>query len=231
MYTIGQGIYNVRALLKGYSDDFDPSNRMIYNRLKTNRSLLINRENNKGKLFNSSALQFINCIPMKSVDISECCDYKTGITVSRSKDKLPKFIDTTFDHRAVSFYTLDKGYKIDIKSLDTIIGQYNKKYKYPVPSAFITNDYIYVMDLIDALSAQGICEDPEVISNLNTCHIYDKCGNEIDTKCPIPILEREFNCPGYLIEPIETKTAKDIAQFYGMVREDRSNNMQNNTVT
>jgi len=229
MYTVSQAIYNVRALLKGYSDDFKPTNRMIFRRLKANRNLLINRENNKGKLFNSSALQTLNCLPMTTVDISECCDVKTGIKVSRSLTQLPKILDTSFDHRAISFYTIDKGHKIDIKSLDTIIGQLNKKYKYPFPPAFIANDYLYVYGIIGATSAQGIFEDPEVVIDINTCKEYDDCGNVINTKCPIPELEKEFNCPGYLIEAIENKTAKDIAQFYGYAVEDTTNNAQNNS--
>ena len=140
MHTVGQVIYNVRTTLKEFSDDAKPGDRFIYSRLKNWRNNLIRKENDKGKLFNSSAMQSIHCIDLIPVDASECCNVDSGNIIYRTKNKIPKILDTSFGKQALKVYSLDRSVKFDFKSIDTIISQLKKKYKFPGASFFLENE-------------------------------------------------------------------------------------------
>lgn len=227
---VSDAIYQVRGLyLKAYSDDFRPGNRFIYQKIKSARALILSQQNDKGNLYNSSEYQTIKCFPFNIVDISECCNVKLGKKISKSKFKLPKSINFNSGRPAVDIYTIDYGNKINIQGLDSIISNITKKYQFPIPDAFIQNEYLYLNETITGVKLQGIFEDPEIIDDLNVCFEYDNCGNLIQETCPIPMLEKSFNISGKLWDNIALKAALDIARFYGISVEDKSNDANNNS--
>lgn len=227
MNTVAQSIYNVRAMLKAYTDDFKPTNRFIYSYLKSSRILILKAENEKGNLFNSSAYQIVKYFPFEPVDIADYCDVNINITIYKSKFQIPKPINTNTGKPICKIYTLDRGNIINISNQDTIIGGINRKHKYPISDAFIENDYLFTLNQIDAARLAGVFEDPIEVEILNDCRTFNNCGTETTDTCPVPILEKPFNVPGNISSVIEKKTAIDIATFYGVSVEDKNNNASN----
>jgi hypothetical protein len=225
MRTVGQYIYGVRTLLKEYSDDARPSNRYIFARLKAVRNNFLKLANDKGKLLNSSAIQYINFIELKPVDSVEYCDIDAGSIIYKSTKPIPRILDTSYGRQALKCYSIDRSQKLEFKPLDVIIAQANKKYKFPSKSFFIENDYLYT-DEVEAVKLGGLFADPELIEDYNNCYTQKSCDNceEVDIKCPTPMLERPFPIPEYMEKDIEMATAKDIASFYSVVAEDKTNN-------
>lgn len=227
--TISQAIYEVRSLLHLNSDDTGMiSNRFIYNKIKSNRSLIYSRQIDKHTMFGTNSWQKINCYPLELTDISECCDIKLEIPVSKGKFELPNPMNYNTGKPCVKAYTLDLGKDVQIFDVDKIVNQRSKKYKNPIPSGFIPNNYLYVEGDVKAVVIRIITDDPEEVELLNECKEYDSCGNVINETCP-DYLEMEFNVQGDLWEAIRDKTAKDIATFYGIAFEDKENNARNDS--
>lgn len=95
MPTLKEISDNIAANLKA-SDDFGLKQRAKMLCIAA-RATLLRREYDRTKRFRSSAIQQIWCIPVIRVDESECCDFKTGCTVSRTEDKVPKMLQVKFE--------------------------------------------------------------------------------------------------------------------------------------
>lgn len=230
--TNKDGIYEVRSILKGYSDDFEPSDRSIYKFIKSTRAKFAERANNKGNLYGSSFYQSITCFPLEPSSLAECCsecDLNLG-TIYKSKFKLPKSINTNTGTPAIKIYTIESGTLINLETLEKIISNRTKKYKFPVPDAFIQNEYLFLDEEFYGVKVSGIFESPEEVENLNTCFEYDNCGHITGTKCPVPMLERDLNMSQALWEDIRKTVCVNIASFYGIAVPDTENNANNDSI-
>lgn len=226
---VRDAIYEVRTLLKGNSDDFYPPNRFIWSKIKSNRSLIYSRQSDKHTLFNTDAWQTIPCFPLETTDISECCNVKLHKSVSKSVYELPSLINYNTGKPCLKIYTLDNGEVIQLVDLDKLVNSRTQKYKFPVPDATQSNDYLIIDADIKAVKLRVITDDPEEVELFNSCKTYDNCGNLIQETCPKPYLELDFNVQRDLWEAIRDKTAKDIAVFYGVAFEDKQNNAKNDS--
>jgi len=85
MTTIRDGISRVRSMNKLVSQDNLISDRMIRDEILSSSSLLIKRETNLRRLWNSQNLfSNIKCLKMTDVPLSECCDYVSPCNISVS---------------------------------------------------------------------------------------------------------------------------------------------------
>lgn len=227
--TVAQIIYETKTLLREISDDSKLTNRYIYSFLKDNRSLLIKREQDKGKLYNSSAIQTIPLIPMEDVDIADTCSVELGYMISKSKYRIPNPLDLSDGSRAIKLFTIDRGSRVDFNTIDKITGNIDRKYRYPGIVAFIENGYLYTNKSgIEGLRGYGIWSNPEEIHDLNKCVSTDCYG--VDITCYGKMLEKEFNIPSYLKNICITKTIDDILKRFGIAPLDRLNNAKDDTV-
>ena len=151
--------------------------------------------------------------------------------LSRSKNKIPKFLDTGFGRRSIKAYTIEFSNKIDLISVDEFSQQlpHNRKYVFPALQGFIFDDYFFVdSDDFFGATLNGILENPEQAIDFNCCQSTDCCTGEIDY-CPTPMLEREFNVPGYLQSTIENMAAEEIVKLYRFTKQDTENDARNET--
>lgn len=185
-------VSRVRSLNKLINSDNTVTDRAIYKELRSTNSLLIKRETNQRKLWNSpNIFTSIECIEMKPVPLSECCDYTSPCTVARSVKKIPQISEGIFGLLAQSVFS-PGGRRFDYAAPERFanilkMGIRNTKKYY-----WIYNDFLYVSDssieLVTLVAYFDDDFDPKEFSSCNT---------QESTACINP-LDKEFPCPAYL---------------------------------
>ncbi len=229
-YTISQAINSVRSELKKFTNDTLTvySNRFIYGKLKKYRNLLLKRDADRNRLRNSNAIQTLTCLNLETVDMIECCDgIDSGYNVTRSTYKIPKFLDSIMEKKYIRVYDMLRTNVYEEKSPEVIIQQKKMKYKYPALSFYIRNNYLYI-DGMDRLPKKPekvlidcILESPEDAYTFNICE-EDACCNE-GTCIFVPMLQREFNCPGHLQAVVEQMTVEELIKTATSLQQDKEN--------
>lgn len=192
MSTGRQLVSGIRSVNKLINGDNNITDRVIYRVLRSSATLLIKRETNQRKLWNSPNLFTpIECLEMEPVPLSECCEYKNPCTIARSKLKIPRISEGIFGLLIQSVFSPGKK-KFDYASPDRFVnllslGVNTKKYYW------IYNDYLYVSDenigFIDMLAYFDEDFNP---ADYSTC-----CKQQTDD-CAVNPLDRKFPIPSYL---------------------------------
>jgi len=185
-------VSEVRSLNKLINSDNNITDRVIYSILKTNATLLIKRETNLRKLWNSpNIFTPIQCLEMMTVPLSECCEYKHPCLVARSKKKVPQISEGIFGLLVQSVFSPGRQ-KFDYASLDRFINILNMKLKNTKKYYWIYDDYLYVSNpdiaYVDILAYFDYDFNPAEFST---------CYKGPDTSCINP-LDKEFPIPSYL---------------------------------
>src|SRR5690554_5256757 len=106
MATLRYLVSNIRSKHRLLSADAVINDRVIASEIKANTYLLIKRETNLRKLWNTSTIfTTIPCLEMKNVSISECCDYVNNCEVARSKHKLPDISEGNYQYLIQGIYS------------------------------------------------------------------------------------------------------------------------------
>lgn len=203
-------ISEVRSLNKLINSDNNITDRVIYGLLKKSSSLLIKRETNLRRLWNSpNIFTPIKCLKMTSVPLSECCEYKHPCTVSRSEKKLPQISEGIFGLLVQSVFSPGMR-KFDYASIDRFVNILKMNLKNTKKYFWIYDDYLYVSDgnieFIDILAYF----DEDIDSSM-----YSECVKDSDLKnsCINP-LDREFPIPQYLEKQLIDLVNKTLSETY-----------------
>lgn len=185
-------VSEVRSLNKLINSDNNITDRVIYGVLKKSATLLIKRETNLRRLWNSpNIFTFIECLEMMPVPLSECCEYKHPCMVARSVKKIPQISEGIFGLLVQSVFSIGRK-KFDYASLDRFINILNMNLRNTKKYYWIQNDYIYVSDEnIEYISVSAYFDDDFDIS------LYSACYKGPDLSCVSP-LDKEFQIPAYL---------------------------------
>ena len=228
-YTISQAINTVRTELKKTTNDSIYSNRFIYGKLKKYRNLLLKRDADRNRLRNSNAVQTLTCLNLEQVDMIECCDgIDSGYNVTRSAYKIPKFLDSVMEKRYIRIYDMLRTNVYEEKAPEVIIQQKRMKFKYPSLSFYIRNNYLYVdgfnnqVKMPEKILIDGVFESPEDVDTFNMCE-EDACCDDNTTCVFIPMLSREFNCPGHLQAVCEQMCLEELLKTASSLQQDREN--------
>lgn len=187
-------VSRVRSLNKLINSDNRVTDRVIYKELKANASLLIKRETNLRRLWNSpNIFTSIQCLAMEPVPLSECCDYKHPCTVSRSKKKIPQISEGIFGLLVQSVFTPGRR-KFNEVTLDRFVNILSLKLKDTKKYFWVYDDRIYTSDEnIENLDVIAYFDDDFNPDDYSEC----KKENSEDTNCLNPI-DKEFKIPSYL---------------------------------
>lgn len=195
--TINEAIYAVFEGVGISSDDFPVRKRFVYGELKRARNELIKQELNKTRLISGESAQTLLCFPLVRTDASFCTDCDTGNYVLRSKEKLPKMVDSDFG-LFLEVY-LQNG--VSIPKIMRSEHLSNKKRRYQLPGSYgfmLVNDYLVVVDYEDVdellVDVSSYFNEPEKISQMNKA-FDDSCTSE--EKCA-PVYSYAFDCPEYI---------------------------------
>lgn len=218
MSTGRQLISEVRSLNKLISGDNSITDRVIYGVLRKSGSLLIKRETNLRKLWNSpNIFTPVECIEMIPVPLSECTEYKHPCTIARSKEKIPQIAEGIFGLLIQSVFSPGRR-KYDYASIDRFINFMSLGLKNTKKYFWIYNDYLYVSDenveFIDLIAYFDEDFNPATLS---------ACGKSQDTSCINP-LDKEFPIPSYLEKQLIDLVCDTLNKTYFRHIEDQQTN-------
>lgn len=189
-------ISEVKSLNKLISSDNNINDRVIYGVLRKTASLLIKRETNLRRLWNSPNLfTLIGCIKMVPVPLSECCEYKHPCTIARSEKKIPQISEGIFGLLVQSVFSPGRR-KYDYASIDRFVNFLNMKLQNTKKYFWVSNDYLYVTDSdVEYIDLIAYFDEDFNAAELSECYKGedDSCLNPIDKEFPIPsYLEKQL---------------------------------------
>ena len=223
MSTNRDVISRVRSKHRLLSADNQISDRAIIAELRSKAALLIKRETNLRRLWNSPNLfTTLGCVAMEPVDMSECCDYRGHKQVARSKKKLPRISEGTFGLIIQGVYNVVGSKKL----IETNPNRYVNVLKLSLPESntyyWVLNEYLYVskpeIEVVRLIAYFD--EDVPLDLMMEDCD----CGptkDEVDCTNP---LDRTFKCPSYLEDAAVTMASTELLQSYFQIPVDKTSN-------
>lgn len=221
MNTLREAVSRVRSMNKFLSSDNQITDRAIAAELRSKASLLIKRETNQRKLWQSPNLfTALDCIEMIKVPLAECCDYKSPCSVRRSKIELPSIAEGIFGLLIQGVYNVDtsKSFKF------TTPNRYSNILKLELPGRqgyyWFHKGFLYVSDEhVERISVHAYFESDFNEYEYNACICDDG-----EPECYPNPLDKEFKCPSYLMDSVIAMTHDVIAKIYIQRQEDETPN-------
>tara|TARA_R100000656_G_scaffold99178_2_gene71973 strand:- start:52 stop:723 length:672 start_codon:yes stop_codon:yes gene_type:complete len=217
MTTIGDIISRVRNQLKGEFQDAFMTDRFIYSMVIKYAQLLMRRQDHANKLmkFNSvwQTLPFLELIDVDKVE-AECSGIQSGITIKRTKDKLPTFFEGYWGPLIRTVSSIDGSIECQPTQPGTFTSMSKTtSFKYNKTKYFwFLNDYIYLPNVYwDAIKLEGVFE--EDVSSFS-CDDNDDC---------VPRYEQQINIPEFLYAEIEQQVLTVMLQRMQIPPEDSDN--------
>lgn len=226
--TNRQIISDIRSSDKLISSDGSLTDRAIFSLVKSTAIYLIKQQTDRRKLFQSPTLfTVINCMPMEQVPLAECCEYTSEKKIARSKNKIPKIGDSIFGLLIQYVNSVDNSIKFNESTAARYsnlltLGRELKKNFY-----WIYNERLYVSNEdTKAVNFSAFFED-EVLSSILCPSADCGCGpsSEPCDPCLNP-LDREFKCPGYLIQPLRSMVQKELLTTYFNLPADKTSDQK-----
>lgn len=200
------------------TDDSRLSDRLVYDKLKSTRSLLIKREIDKKRQVSDWIVQTIPCFELATAlpnDCTSCGVPAPGCKILKSVNKLPKPVQSVVGPELEAVTTMD-GNKVFSKT-NWVKKRYKSgdKYTSAVEDYFIKDEYLFITtnSLLKYVSVSGVFEDPLEPVGL------DACG----ATCINP-LEQEFYLDGHLTDAVIEMTVQQLVGVMKSMPEDSINN-------
>ncbi len=204
MTTIGEVVSRVRNQIKSVRQDAFVTDRYLYSLILKYTALYLRRQDSENKLmkFNSvfQTLPFVELIDVDKVE-AHCSGIKSGITIKRTKEKLPNFMQGYWGPIIRTVSSIDTSIELQ----PTHPGLYTSmtkttSFKYNTTKYYwFLNGYLYMPNIPwDAILVEGIFE--EDVTKWN-CDPKDDCD---------PRQIQPFNVPDFLFAEIEQNVLKDI---------------------
>lgn len=212
-------ISNIRSFHKLLSTDNLLTDRAIYSELKANALLLIKRESNLRKLWQTDTIFYtIPCLEMEEVAITECCDYIDDCTIARTRYKLPRISEGNYQYIIQGVYSINamggKGKKIKEISINRYLNILKLPFIKKEDYFWIAGDYLYVTNpFVKKIRLVALFEE-DIPNEI----MYPECGcNQAivtdEDWCKNP-LDKQFFLPGYLEKQVLELTSQKLLQTY-----------------
>jgi hypothetical protein len=220
-------VSDVRSMHKLLSTDSLLTDRMVFSEIKNNAFLLLKRELNLRKLWNTDTIfTTIPCLEMTCVPISECCDYVDDCKVARTIYKLPRIAEGNYQYVIQGVYSINamggKGKKLKEVTVNRYINLLKLPFVKKEEYFWISNGYLYVSNpMIKAIRLVALFEE-EVPNEI----MYPECGcgtatPTVEELCKNP-LDKEFALPGYLEKQVLELTSQKLLSTYFQLKTDLS---------
>lgn len=216
-------ISRVRSKYRLLSQDAHVSDRAILAELTGKAALLIKRETNLRKLWTSPNLfTTLSCVEMEEADISECCEYRGGGTIAKSKLKLPRVAEGQYGLIVQGVYNVTGSKKF----IETNPNRYANILKMKLPNQntyyWILNGHLYVSKPEVVMVRMIAYFDEEVLPEILVP--FCKCDPKTKEDSCLNPLDSDFKCPNYLIDAAVTMASQELANSYFQVPQDKSSN-------
>lgn len=208
--TIGEVLSRVRNQIKAVRQDAFLTDRFLYSIVSKHAKWLMKREDSKNNLMKfNSIMQTLDSVDLIETDRIEasCTGLKTNITVMRTKETIPIFMQGYWGPLIRQVTSLDG--QIDFQPISPT--QYvkianSKNFKYNKTNYYwYLNDHLYFPDVNwPSVRIEGVFEDD--ISNYKCI----TCNENQEYNC-VPRQDDSFNVPDYLHGEIESNVMKDLS--------------------
>lgn len=219
-------VSDVRSLHKLLNTDSLITDRAILSEIRNNALLLIKRETNLRKLWQTDSLfTTIPCLEMVEVPISECCSYVDECTIARTKFKLPRVSEGNYQYVIQGVYSINAMSGKGSKLKEITVNRYLNLLKLPIIKKenyfWISNDYLYVTNpSLKAIRLVAFFEE-----DVNNDIMFPECGcgtDYTDEEICMNPLDKEFPLPGYLEQQVLEMTSKKLLSTYFNIKSDIS---------
>jgi hypothetical protein len=197
MNTIGESIARVRGILKGSNEDSFLTDRFVYSIISKYAKVILRREQNQRKLMSHDELfemlSFVELIEVDKIE-ADCAPLKSGCTIKRTAEKLPKLFNGAKGPMIRKVYSVDGSYDYVQTSPTAYIAlSKSTNFKYNKQKYFwFRNGYLYLPDTeVEAIMIEGLWEDT-----------LDGYCSTTEQDC-IPMQDRTFALPEYLFAEVE----------------------------
>jgi hypothetical protein len=218
-------VSDVRSMHKLLSTDALLTDRMLFAEIKNNAFLLLKRELNLRKLWNTDTIfTTVPCLEMMCVPISECCDYVDSCEVARTKFKLPRMAEGNYQYVIQGVYSINAMSGRGKKLKEITVNRYMNLLKLPITKKeeyfWISNSYLYVSNpMVKAIRLVALFEE-DVPNDI----MYPECGcgtakPTLEELCKNP-LDKEFPLPGYLEKQVLELTSQKLLATYFQLKTD-----------
>jgi hypothetical protein len=226
MSTYRKLVSDTRSMHKLLSTDNLATDRMIMSEIKNSGLLLVKRESNLRKLWNTDTVFLtIPCMELIEVPVSECCSYADPCNVARTKLKLPRIAEGNYQYLIQGVYSINvlsgKGKKLKEITINRYINLLKLPFVKKEEYFWITNDYLYVSNpLVETIRIAALFEE-DVPNEM----MYPDCGcggsPSVDDWCKNP-LDKESFIPGYLEKQVLELTSQTLLKTYFRIQFDNT---------
>lgn len=218
MTTIQEATSRIRNVFKAVNEDAFLTDRLIYNILLKYSKALIRRQDNESKLmvYDSlfETLPFVELIEVDKIE-ANCAGIKTGCTIRRTKDKLPKVFSGSNGPIFRNIGPIDFSDTFQqISAAIYVAMARSTNFKYNKCNYFwYNNGYLYFPDIQwEAVMVEAMWEDS----------LDGYCGKD---ECSI-MQEKAFNLPDYLFAEMEQMSTQELMTL-AKIPMDQSDDKQN----
>lgn len=188
MTTIGESIARVRGIMKGSNEDSFLTDRFVYSIISKYAKMILRRQQNEKKLMMHDDLfrylPFVNLIEVDKIE-ADCAPIKSGCTIMRTKNKLPKMFAGQKGPLIRKVYSIDGGTDIIKTSPATYVAIANKSCnKYDKTLYYwYKNGHLYFPHDIEGVMVEALWED--ALDDYCTLD-GDECTSMQDLQLPLP---------------------------------------------
>jgi len=216
MATIGEVISRIRGQSKAEVQDAFVTDRYIYSLIIKFAQVYMRRQDSVNKLMKFNAvwktLPYVELIEVDKVE-AHCSGIKSGCTIKRTKDKLPKMIEGYWGPLIRTVSSIDGSFDLQ----PTQPGLYTSmtkstSFKYNKTKYFwYLDDYMYFPDLDwDAVKIEAVFDDDisTWLCEADTC---------------VPRYKQDLNIPEALLAEIEAQVMTSFAMMIQIPSDDSDN--------
>lgn len=217
-------VSNIRSTHRLLSSDGTINDRVVLSEARNAAVYLVKQQTDKRKLYGSPNLfTLLPCVEMEEAPLSECCDFTSTWSVAKTKRKIPRIAEGIYGmvvQQVSGVDDMEQFVWVTPRRLSNILSlgiPKNKVYW------MMKNGHIYVTNAhTKAVNITAFFEEDVPASLLySTIECDCKPNPSIEEICMNP-MDREFKCPGFLLDAVSKMVSQKLLNTYFRVKQDTS---------
>lgn len=225
MPTNREVVSSIKSELRILSSDATINDRVILAEAKSAVLYLVKQKTDKRQLYSSpNIFTYLPCVKMEEASLSECCEVDSTIRVARSVEKIPKIAESIYGllvQQVASIDNMKAFIQVTPRRLANILslpGRGGNQVYW-----WMYNGRIYVSNSeTKAINVAAFFEEDVPVDLLYAtidCDCKPQPSN--DELCINP-LDKEFKCPGFLLDAVKKMVAEKLLNTYFKVKSDNT---------
>lgn len=215
-------VNNIRSYHRLLAADAVINDRVVFSEMRSAVLYLLRQQTDKRKLFGSpNIFTILPCLEMEEAPLAECCDFTSDIYVSKSKVEIPRIAESIYGllvQQVASVDRMNQFIWVTPRRLSNILKlgiRKNEVYW------LMYNSHIYVTNKDTRLINVTAFFEEDVPSELLYPVVDCDCKPSAtdDELCMNP-LDREFKCPGFLIDAVQKMVSQKLLSTYFKIKQD-----------